>query len=54
MLGDTLDESPQVQDGVADLIFEFMRGGLGSRSQTKALKLINTEESKRKAMLYIC
>ena len=44
-------KSPDVLDGATDLIFEFMRGGLGSRSQTKALKLINTEESKRKAML---
>ena len=43
--------SPELKDGAADLIFEFVHGGLGSQSQTESLKLINKEESKRKAIL---
>ena len=47
------DQTPELMNAAQDLIFEFVHGGIGSRSRSATLKLIDAADSKRKVTLTI-
>ena len=46
-------KSQALIDLASDLVFEYVHGGIGSKSTTYSLRLINKEEEKRKATHFI-